>query len=208
MKELGNKIIVNAHVFILLYGLWATYGAYEEHSMLSEQISTQIPLVESEIVINKKKVKEIQEAIKKTDEFKLRVEEVARSIETAQKQLPPEINDTQILGYFNKEMELLNLKDANIAPGSEVTSTYFISKDYTLKAKGTFLQFLIFFERIGNATRIYNVKSLKLAVSNDPQKGRFQIIQGEGVIQAFRYNPDFRVDRGFSEIESKFPVKP
>jgi hypothetical protein len=45
--------------------------------------------------------------------------------------------------------------------------------------------------------RIYNIKNLKLTNSSDTQKGRFQIIEGESVIQAFRYNPDFKVDRGF-----------
>lgn len=208
MKELGNKLIANLHIFIFLYGLWGAYGMYENHVLESEMITSQIPQVEADIATNQRKVKEIEEALKKTDEFKLRVEEVAKSIETVQKQLPAEINDTQILGYFNQEMELLNLKDANITPGREVPATYFISKDYTLKAKGTYLQFLIFFERLGSATRIYNVKNLKLTVSTDPQKGRFQIINGEGVIQAFRYNPAFRVDRGFDKIDTKVPVTP
>ena len=59
-------------------------------------------------------------------------------------------------------MKVLNIKDTVMEPRLEEQQTYFISKDYSVKASGTFLQFLIFFERIGNSTRIYNVKSLKL----------------------------------------------
>lgn len=197
MKDLVNKFISNAHIFILLYGLWGAYTLYDEHVIQLEEVVNSGSGLDEEIAQNQKKVKEIQEFSKKTDEYKVRVEEVAKNIESVQKQLPAETNDTSILTFFQGEINSLNIKDANFTPGGEEKSTYFISKEYSLKARGTFLQFLIFFERIGNADRIYNIKSLKLTTDTQSQKGRFQIIDGEGVIQAFRFNPDFKVDRGF-----------
>lgn len=197
MKELVNSFISNLHVFLLVYGLYGGWVMYDEHSIQYEEILSRGPQVEQEIIMNQKKVKEIEEFVKKADEYKVRVEEVARNIETVQKQLPAETNDTQILTYLQSEINSLNIKDASFTPGKEEKSTYFISKEYSLKAQGTFLQFLIFFERIGNADRIYNVKNLKLSSGNDPQKGRFQMITGEGLVQAFRFNPEFKVDRGF-----------
>lgn len=207
MKDLMNKLISNLHYVILLYGLYGTYVLWDEHNINLEQVQSQIPQIEAEIETNKKKVAEIQDYMKKTDEYKVRVEEVAKNIEAVQKQLPAEINDTQILSFLSQEMSLLNIKDPQLTPGKEEGSTYFISKDFSLKANGTFLQFLIFFERIGTATRIYNIKSLKLVNSPDSQKGRFQIIAGESVIETFRFNPDFKVDRGFDKIENQFPVR-
>lgn len=197
MKELGNKIISNLHIFILLYGLYGTYVVYDEHTIQLAEIVNQGAPIDAEIEENKRKVSEIQEFSKKTEEYKVRVEEVAKNIETVQKQLPADTNDSQIIDFFQTEITSLNLKDANISPGKEGSSTYFISKDYSLKAKGTFLQFLIFFERIGNADRIYNIKNLRLINESEVQKGRFQMISGEGIIQAYRYNPDFKVERGF-----------
>jgi Tfp pilus assembly protein PilO len=205
MKDLVNKLISNAHVFILLYGLYGAWIAYDEHTIQMEQINNQFPSVEAEIVMNKKKVKEIQEFVKKTEESKVRVEEVAKNIESAQKQLPADINDNQILTFFNQEITSLNIKDPQITPGGETPSTYFISKEYKLKAKGTFLQFLIFLERVGNATRIYNIKNLKLVNSETSQRGRFQLISIDGTIEAFRFNPDFKVDRGFENVEAPLP---
>lgn len=205
MKELVNKLIANLHFFIVLYGLYGAWMSYDDYSIKMEELNNQFPSVQSEIETAKRKVKEIQEFVKKTEESKVRVEEVAKNIEAAQKQLPAEINDNQILTFFNQEISSLNIKDPNIVPGNEKPSTYFISKEYTLKAKGTFLQLMIFFERIGNATRIYNVKNLKLVNTEANQRGRFQMISGESVIEAFRFNPDFKVDRGFDKVETTNP---
>jgi Tfp pilus assembly protein PilO len=197
MKDLVNKILDNAHVLLLLYGLYGAWVMYEDHGLKVEEINMRKAGVETEIATAQAKVKEIQEFLKKADEYKVRVEEVAKNIETVQKQLPSETSDTNILSFFHTEINALNLKDADIKPGAEDKTTYYIAREYTLKARGTFLQFLIFFERIGNADRIYNIKSLKLNNSDDTQKGRFQLISGEAVIQAFRANPEFKVDRGF-----------
>lgn len=202
MKDLVNKLIANVHMIVLLYGLYGTWVQYDEHSIQIEETSAQFPQIETEIATTHKKIKEIQDFLKKTDEYKARVEGVAKNIEEVQKQLPPEISDSSILAFINGELSALNIKEPSLTPGKEEASTYFISKEYALKAKGTFLQFLILLERIGNATRIYNVKNLKLTVTDDNKRGRFQLVTGEGTIQAFRYNPDFKVDRGFDKIES------
>ncbi len=197
MKNLVNKLIESAHWLILLYGLYGAWVLYDDHQLQLQEVVGRGSGLEEEIAAAEKKVKEIAEFSKKTNEYKVRVEEVAKSIETVQKQLPAETNDSQILTFFQSEINALNIKDANFTPGKEDKSVYYISKEYSLKARGTFLQFLIFFERIGNSDRIYNIKELRLTSPNDNVKGRFQMISGEGIIQAFRFNPEFRVDRGF-----------
>lgn len=202
MKDLVNKMITNAHILLLLYGLYGLWVKYDEHMVGINEITTQSSELDQQIVTANKKIKEIQNFLKKTDEYKARVEGVAKNIEEVQKQLPSDINDSQILAFFNTEMGALNIKDPSITPGIEEVGTYFISKEYNLTAKGTFLQFLILLERIGNAARIYNIKNLKLVVINENKRGRFQLVSGEGVIQAYRYNPDFKVDRGFDKIEA------
>jgi Tfp pilus assembly protein PilO len=205
MKDLVNKLISNLHVFIVLWGLYGAWVMYDEHVLKMEELNNQFPSIEAEIVANQKKVKEIQEFVKKTEESKVRVEEVAKNIESAQKQLPADINDNQIITVFNSEISSLNIKDPQTTPGAETTSTYFISKEYKIKANGTFLQFMVFFERIGNAARIYNVKSLKLINANTNNRGRFQLIACETIIEAFRFNPDFKVDRGFDSLQAPAP---
>jgi Tfp pilus assembly protein PilO len=199
MKELSGKFLGNIHWLILIYALYGTYLKYEEHTVAIEGIVSQFAGIEQDTKTTEKSLKEIQENMGKIAEFKTRVESVAKNIEAVQRQLPADINDTQILTYLNQEMSVLNIKDTSVVPSAEQTGTYFVSKDYLFKGKGTFLQFLIFFERLGNADRIYNIKNLKLTNTSDNQKGRFQLVNGESVIQAFRYNPDFKVDLGFDK---------
>lgn len=195
--KIFNPLIPNLHIFLLLYILYGVFEQYEQHVAEVESLEAEFPGLQTQIAKSQQKVKEIKDFIKKADEYKVRVEEVAKTIETVQRQLPAETNDSQIISFFQDEMKALNIKDPSNTPGAEESTPFFITKEYQVKANGTFLQFLVFLERIGNAPRIYNIKSLRLSAMDQGKRGRFQVLNGEAVIQAYRYNPDFKVDRGF-----------
>lgn len=194
MKNLSTQFFKNLHVLIIVYALYGLWVFWDEHSMAMDQMNMQSQSLDNEIVASQKRLSEVQEFIKKRDEYKLRVEEVAKNIEAVQKQLPPQIVDNQIINFFKSELTALNVKDADVVPGVENTTTYFISKDYKLTSKATFLQMLIFFERIGTAARIYNISELSMDVAQGGRKGRFQVIDATANIQAYRFNPDFKVE--------------
>lgn len=206
MKDFGNKIIANLHVIIVLYALYGLYIAYDEHSVQMTSFEEQIPPMQSEIETVKKKLKEIDEFKKESEASKVRVEQVAKNIESVQRQLPAETNEGQILNFFNGEAQLLNIKDVFISAGGENASQLTIGKEFKVKANGTYLQFAVFFERIGTADRIYNVKDLKLVAGKGIQKGRFPTISMESTIEAYRFNPSFKVDRGFAEGAAPTPA--
>lgn len=198
MKDLSGKLFAKLHIFIFLYMIYGVWVFWDEHSTAMTELNDDSLRIDNEMVINTKRLGEIQEFVKKRDEYQLRVEEVAKNIEAVQKQLPPTTNDSEILAFFYEELGFLNIKEADMKPGTENNSTYYISRDYNMKAKGTFLQFLVFFERIGSASRIYNIPELSLRVAQEKKKGRFQMLEGAASIQAYRYNPSFKVDRGFT----------
>jgi len=197
MKEFLNKIIASIHWVVVGLGLWNIWFIYEDHSVQIEEVLSRETQIESEIGEKKKSLEEIKDYVRKADEFKARIEQVAKNIESTQRQLPQETNDDKIISFFKSEMGLLNIKEGSVISNQEQKSTYYISKDFSLKAEGTFLQFLVFFERLKEQDRIYSIKELKIINSNDKQKGRFKMLSFQGVIQAYRYNPDFKVDRGF-----------
>jgi len=197
MKEYLNKIIASVHWIVVGLGLWNTWFLYEDHSLQIKEVISRETQIESEIGEKKKSLEEIKDYVKKADEFKSRIEQVAKNIETTQRQLPQETNDDKIISFLKSEMGLLNIKEGSVISNQEQKSNYYISKDFSLKAEGTFLQFLVFFERLKAQDRIYSIKELKIINSNDKQKGRFKMLSFQGVIQAYRYNPDFKVDRGF-----------
>lgn len=198
MKELSGKLFAQLHVFIFLYILYGVWVAWDEHSLQMVELEERLQSIETNTVDSRRRLGEIQEFVKKIDEYQLRVEEVAKNIETVQKQLPSTTNDSEIISFFNQEINSLNMKEANMNPGDEKQLAYFISKNYSMSAKGTYLQFLVFFERIGTASRIFNVPELSLRVISDNKRGRFQMIEGNASIQAYRYNPGFKVERGFT----------
>jgi len=197
MKEILNKIIASIHWIVVGFGLLNIYFLYEDHSLQIEDVINQETKIESEIGEKKRSLEEVKDYIKRADEFKARIEQVAKNIETTQRQLPQETNDDEIISFFKSEMGLLNIKEGSVISNQEQKSTYYISKDFSLKAEGTFLQFLVFFERLKEQDRIYSIKELKIINPNDKQKGRFKMLSFQSVIQAYRYNPDFKVDRGF-----------
>lgn len=197
MKELSGKLFSQLHIFIILYLIYGVWIKWDEHNSLKLGLEERQQTIEVNIVNSQKRLSEIQEFIKKIDEYQLRVEEVAKNIETVQKQLPSTTADSEIISFFNQELNSLNIKEANMTPGEESQQAYYISKNYNMSAKGTYLQFLVFFERIGSASRIYNVPELSLRVISESKRGRFQMIEGSASIQAYRYNPGFKVERGF-----------
>jgi Tfp pilus assembly protein PilO len=197
MKEFLNKIIASIHWVVVGLGLWNIWFMYEDHSVQIEEVLSRETQIESEIGEKKKSLEEIKDYVRKADEFKARIEQVAKNIESTQRQLPQETNDDKIISFLKSEMGLLNIKEGSVISNQEQKSTYYISKEFTLKAEGTFLQFLVFFERLKEQDRIYSIKELKIVNLNDKQKGRFKMLSFQGVIQAYRYNPDFKVDRGF-----------
>ena len=74
MKDLVNKFIANIHILIFGYGIYSGYLLYEAHSVQVEEINNQIPNIEQQIELNQKKVREISDFVKKSAEYKLRVE--------------------------------------------------------------------------------------------------------------------------------------
>lgn len=196
MKNLGEKIGQNLHFILLAWGIVSGYYMYEDHLLRIQGVEDQFPAINADIATAEIKIKEIKDFELKAEESKVRVKEVAKNIEAVQKQLPSDINDNQIITFLNQEMRTLNIKDPDIVPAVEVPGTFFISKAYNIKAKGTFLQFLVFFERIGSADRIYNVKKLKIVNGETNQRGRFQMINSETELDAYKFNPDFKIESG------------
>ncbi len=202
MKELINKVIANVHFLILFWGLYSLWVMFDQHKVQEDGLSTQYEKIKDDVSKSQLKLKEIEDFLKKADEYKIRVENAAKNIESVQRQLPAEINDTQVVTYFNSELKSLNIKDSSIVPGKEEVTNYFISKNFSLKATATYLQLLIFLEQLANADRIYNIKNLKVTATAGGKRGRFQLLNIEGTILAYRYNPSFQVDRGFDKIEN------
>ncbi len=207
MKEFVSNALSKLHLIIFLYGAWTFYSVYSDYEVQIDEISQQKPAIEAEIKKAEKKLSQIDEFRKNVDQTKLRVNEVFGNIEKVQRQLPSEINDIEILDFLSKEGRTLNVPELEPNPKDEQPMGFYISKQYSIKGRATFLQFVVFLERINGAERLFNVKDFKITAPTEAQKGRFQIVNFETTIDTFKFNSSYKESSGVEEIESEFNKK-
>lgn len=204
MKELTGTLLARLHWIIMLYAAWSVFEIYSGHETQLEEITLQREPLEAEISKAEERLKQIEEFRKNVDQTKTRVTEVFSSIERVQKQLPSEVSDIEILDMITKEGRSLNMPSIEPSPLEEQSFGFYISKPYRIKAKGTFLQFVIFMERINSAERLFNVREFKMVSPPDSQRSRFQVVDFEAVIDTYKYNTLHSESSGLAEIESQF----
>lgn len=201
MKEL---IIKNIHWLIIFYAANNIFALYEEKSEQFENIIAQTPVLSSKIQKEKRKLVQIEEFKKNLSATKKRVTEVVKQIEKVQKQLPSDVNDAEVQRLLSEIGEKLRVQDEQQTPKNETNNGFYFAKEYEYKARGTFIQSLIFFENLEKSERILNVKSFNIERIQDNVRSRFQIVDFSIIIESFRYNKNYRERDAVKEIENQF----
>ncbi|MBI2521587.1 MAG: type 4a pilus biogenesis protein PilO [Bdellovibrio sp.] len=196
-----TALIGKIWLFIMLWTGYSVYTKYEEHSEALRIAQDELPTIHAQIVKKQKEKKDLENYFADIEEAKEKIEKVANEIERLQQQFPAEISDTDNLSMISSLAEILNIKQIFLSPGMEEDKGFYFTKLYNVKAAGTYLQLLIFLEKIGEAKRLLNVHDMKLTKIEKKQKGRFQLINVEMNIGVYRYNPNYKESRGIDEIE-------
>jgi Tfp pilus assembly protein PilO len=201
MKEL---LIKNIHWLLIFYAANNIFMLYEEKSEQFENIIAQTPVLSAKIQKEKRKLVQIEEFKKNLSATKKRVTEVVKQIEKVQKQLPSDVNDAEVQKLLSDIGSKLRVQDEQQAPKNETNNGFYFAKEYEYKARGTFIQSLIFFENLEKAERILNVKSFQINRIQENVRSRFQIVDFKIVIESFRYNKNYRERDAVKEIENQF----
>ncbi len=199
-----DKLLKNLHWFIIAYSMFDFYTLYDNSTTVIADLENQITTQRAALEKNKKSEKDIKNYYANIASEKARIETVAREIEKMQQLLPSEISDLENLALLRNLAEETNIKEISIAPDKDVVREFVIARRYKIKLKATFLQILIMFEKIGESTRILNIGEAVFSKTAEIQRGKFQVIQGEFVLEAYRFNPDYKEDRGIENIENQF----
>ncbi|MDC1173808.1 type 4a pilus biogenesis protein PilO [Bacteriovoracaceae bacterium] len=202
-----EKIVSNIHWLIFLLTAFQCFTVYEEQNEKLVNLQNSIPAIQGQLAKEKREFKQIKSYFKDIEEAKKNIELVAIEVEKLQKKLPSQVDDTVNLSLFRQVSEKLNMKSVNLQPSIENNRGFYFAKEYVLKAQATYLQFLRFMEDVGNNEKLINITEVKFGKLQKKQRGRFQLIDGEVKIEAYRYNPSHKVDRGFSNIEAEFENK-
>lgn len=199
-----EKLLKNIH-WIIIAGALYNIGMY--YMEVEEKISgfaAQQETLKTSLQKAKKTKKDIANFYKDIDEAKNRIERVALEIEKTQQLLPSEVSDTENISLLRRMAEDVNIKEVSIMPDRDDDRGFYIARKYRFKAKATYLQFLIMFEKISENKRILNVSELMFKKLDQPQRSKFQLIDGEFVLEAYRFNPNYKEDRGIDTIEKEF----
>lgn len=199
-----NVIVSKIWLFILAYGAFEAWTIYQEHEEAMVQLESSIPQIQGQINRAKKEKKQIAGYRRDIEQAKKNIELVAQEVEKLQKKLPESIKDAENLNLIRNIATDINIKNIFLSPGIEENKGFYFTKRYQVQGTGTYLQFLIFFEKIGASERLLNVREVKFKRSEEKQRGRFQLTNGTITIEAYRYNPNHKEDRGISDIEQKF----
>ena len=88
----------------------------------------------------------------------------------------------------------LHIKEMSITPEKDDDHGFYITRKYRFAAKATYLQFLIMFEKIGENKRILNISGLAFKKFEQSQRTKFQLIDGEFTLEAYKFNNSFKED--------------
>jgi Tfp pilus assembly protein PilO len=202
-----SSLLSKLHIFVFIYLAFGVYTKWVEHQEKLEAEQGQKPVLEAKIRKSKKEKKQLRNYLKDVESAKGRIELVAKEIENLQKKLPDTIDDTENLSKLKKIAEEINVKNIYLTPMNEIEKGFYIAKRYNIKASGTYLQFLLFVEKVGAESSILNIKRLFLENVQKKQRGRFQIINGDIIVETYRYNKSYRESRGIEQIENDFKKK-
>ena len=119
----------------------------------------------------------------------MRLKEVENEIESVRKLLPGEISDAEVLDFFSGEASLLNIKDITLRPQAEENRGFYIAKQYEIRGTGTYLQFLVYFDRMRKNPRPVDITEVTMVSSPSKEnKGRFHLLDFVAKMEVFGQN--------------------
>src|SRR3989339_1049099 len=189
---MANTILPKLYLLIIAYIGWGLYQDYEvieekKAELLTQEIASNAKL--KKLGTQREKIKEYFSDI---DAAKERIEKANLQIEELQKKFPSEISTTADLDFFTQIATSLKMKEVRPQLQSEISKDFYFEQRYFLSTRGTYLQNLIFLEKVAQAERLYNIDSITLNVANEQKMGRFQVISSDIVLVGYRYNKNYK----------------
>lgn len=180
------------HIFIFLYAAYTAWEMWEEHTVKIQSSNTQVESLRNKVKKLKRDKVQLKSFLEDIDKAKERIKVVEEEVIKLQRKLPSKIVDTENLSLIKSIGNSINIKNIFLAPGPEDNRGFYIAKKYDLTATGTYLQFLLLFEKLSTTEQLFNVVSIELNKSDVKRRGRYQLINAKLSIESYRYNPDYQ----------------
>lgn len=201
-----SKFLGNFHWIFFLMAAMNLFDLYEISDEKIENTKMSIEGLESKKIQQDRKLKQITRFKENLSQSKERVLEVVKQIEKVQKQLPTNVNDTEVASKVTAVAEELKFREVGITPMAEVASGFYFTKNYNFQGEGTFLQSIILFENLQKTERILNIKDFEIKQIDEKLRGKFKVLNVAIGIESYRYNNSYKEKSGVEEIENEFKV--
>ncbi len=180
-----------AHVIILVGGGAAFFYFMQDTSEV-EAKEAAITNEEAQISGLERKIQEAKEFERQFEEKKKRYSDLVKSLQNLKEALPRQFFLPDLLSDLLREAKQLEIEITVIRPDlKEEQGELYNSLGFTIEARGTFLQFFIFLDRMAHMSRLINVENFSIirdskrtAVTLGGEEGAFagsKLTGGRGV---------------------------
>lgn len=187
-------IVNRLWLLLILYTGYDVYEKYNEHTQKMEDIQGQKTAAENNVKRNQKKVDQLSEVLANIKAAEKRMKKVEEQAVVIQKKFPSIINDAELMNLFNNIANNINIKNIQINTVGEQNMGFYFIKTYQFKANATYLQTLLFLEKISENEKLLNVKDVLLKTLDIKQRSRHQLLDTTISIMAYRYNSNYKVE--------------
>jgi Tfp pilus assembly protein PilO len=186
-------LISSLHFILIAWVGWGTYADFNTFFETRRAVEESIAETNQRVTKAQKTLGEIRDFESNIEVLKKRIDDIIKQIDEMKKSFPETIVDAEILGDLSKEATSLNLQTPAVAPREEFDRGFYFAKQFEMKARGTYLQFIVFFERLSKKQKIFNVQYMKIFNDQTLQKGRYGLLNIETLIESFRYNHKYKI---------------
>ena len=163
---------------LILYGLWGGYEKWDVKMAESDSLVQELSGLKSKLVKLQKAKKEIEAYYADIETEKNNIKKISKEFEFVQKKLPEKQNDKENLQLFADIAKRMLIKEMTFSQGNDKKKTGYIERSYTATAKGTYMQFLLFFESLYKYERLFDVKNILFKAASTGRKGALPSYRG------------------------------
>ncbi len=181
-----------APIVLMLLGISDLYDTWNLKNETIESELAKIPGLEKENDDIEKAIQRIKEVKDNVKDLKGKVEKSKQDLEKVGRFIPPISSKTAILDELSRVARSLNIKNISFKPKYEKENHggLYITNGIEFEGRGTYLQFLVFFEKMKKPDRIFNVSAVEVTSSSIINKSKHVIVDFKTIIETFHYNKD------------------
>jgi Tfp pilus assembly protein PilO len=196
-KDLLLKLKWSTVIVLIAVGVGLTYYMLDQTEI--ERREQSIESAKGEISSLERKIQEAKEFEKQFEEKKRRYAELVKQLQALQGALPKEFLLPDLLSDLLGEAKQLELEVTKFKPDEKETpGELYTSLGFDLDMRGTFLQFLVFLDRMATMKRLVTVQ--KIVIDKDDSRKNVTLGGAEGAFGGTRLTGGRTVYPGLTAV--------